>query len=93
VFQSISMQPRCWAGSSAARASRAAHPVFDKCGRRDGTFCRSAFTYDLGANAYICPAGTHLLQRRKVYRTPPPLVDADGMLRYRASKHDCDACA
>ena len=36
---------------------------------------------------------THLRQRQKVYRTPPPLVDADGMLRYRASKHDCDACA
>ena len=68
-------------------------PVFDKSERRDGTFSRSAFTYDPGADAYTCPAGKHLRQRQKVYRSPPPLVDADGMLRYRASKHDCDACA
>ncbi len=68
-------------------------PVFDKSERRDGTFSRSAFTYDPSADAYTCPAGKHLRQRQKVYRSPPPLVDADGMLRYRASKHDCDACA
>ncbi|UIN35070.1 transposase [Methylobacterium oryzae] len=68
-------------------------PVFDKSERRDGTFSQSAFTYDPGTDAYTCPAGKHLRQRQKVYRSPPPLVDADGMLRYRASKHDCDACA
>ncbi len=50
--------------------------------------------YDPDADAYTCPAGKQLRQRQKVYRSPPPLVDADGMLRYhRASKHDCDACA
>jgi len=68
-------------------------PVFDKSERRDGTFSRSAFTYDPGADVDTCPASKHLRQRQTVYRSPPPLVDADGMLRYRASKHDCDACA
>jgi hypothetical protein len=67
-------------------------PVFDKSERRDGTFSRSEFTYDHQADAYICPAGKQLRQRQKVYRTERPLADEDGMMRYRASKLDCDAC-
>ena len=31
-------------------------PVFDKSKRKDGTFSRSDFVYDLQADAYICPA-------------------------------------
>ena len=68
-------------------------PVFDKSERRDGTFSRSAFTYAPAADAYTCPAGNSLRPRQKVYRTPFPLVDDDGMMRYRASKRDCDVCA
>lgn len=68
-------------------------PVFDKSERSDGTFSRSDFTYDPAADAYTCPAGKQLRQRQKAYRTPLPLVDDDGMMRYRASKRDCDACA
>jgi transposase len=68
-------------------------PVFDKSERTDGTFSRSDFTYDRQANAYICPAGKQLRQRQKVYRTPRPLVDEKGMMRYRAGKLDCEACA
>ncbi len=68
-------------------------PVFDKSERRDGTFSRSEFTYDHEADAYTCPAGKVLKQRQKVYRTERPLVDEDGMMRYRASKLDCDACS
>ena len=68
-------------------------PVFDKSERRDGTFSRSEFTYDHEADAYTCPAGKQLRQRQKVYRTLRPLVDEDGMMRYRASKFDCDACS
>ena len=67
--------------------------MFDKSGRRDGTFSRADFTYDREADAYVCPAGKLLRQRQKLYRTPKPLVDEDGMMRYRASKLDCDACA
>ena len=68
-------------------------PVFDKSERRDGTFSRSEFTYDHEADAYTCPAGKQLRLRQKVYRTLRPLVDEDGMIRYRASKVDCDACS
>jgi len=67
-------------------------PVFDKSGRDDGTFERADFTFDHKTDAYTCPAGKQLRQRQKVYRNPRPLVDKAGMLRYRASKFDCDAC-
>jgi len=68
-------------------------PVFDKSARRDDTFERSAFSYDHEDDSYICPAGKRLRQRQKVYREDRPFVDENGMLRYRASKLDCDACA
>lgn len=68
-------------------------PVFDKSERNDGTFERADFTYDREADAYICPAGKQLRQRQRVYRAPRPFVDEDGMMRYRASKLDCDICA
>ena len=68
-------------------------PVFDKSAREDGTFSRSDFAYDHAADAYTCPAGKPLRQRQKIYRDPAPLVDQNGMLRYRASKFDCDACS
>jgi hypothetical protein len=68
-------------------------PVFDKSERQDGTFSRSAFTYDHAQDAYVCPAGKLLRQRQRPYRNPRPLADEDGMMRYRASKHDCDVCS
>jgi len=67
-------------------------PVFDKSERQDGTFSRSAFSYDHSADAYIGPAGKPLRQRRKAYRMPRPLVDDNGMMHYRASKLDCEPC-
>ena len=68
-------------------------PVFDKSRRDDGTFSRSDFKYDHERDLYICPGGKELRPRQKAYRVPRPLVDEDGMMRYRASKLDCDACA
>ena len=68
-------------------------PVFDKSQRSDGTFSRDDFTYDYKRDCYICPAGKELRQRQKVYRVPRPFVDEDGMMRYRASKLDCQGCA
>jgi transposase len=67
-------------------------PVFDKSNRTDGTFSRADFTYDVGEDRYICPGGKVLKQRQRIYRGRPPLVDKNGMMRYRASKLDCDAC-
>src|SRR5712692_3227128 len=68
-------------------------PVFDKSQRTDGTFSRNDFAYDHKRDCYICPAGKELRQRQKIYRMPRPLVDADGMMRYRASKLDCEGCS
>ena len=68
-------------------------PVFDKSQRSDGTFSRDDFTYDHKRDCYICPAGKELRQRQKIYRVPRPFVDEDGMMRYRASKLDCQGCA
>ena len=68
-------------------------PVFDKSGRKDGTFERADFDYDHRRDVYVCPAGKELNPRRKIYRSERPLADGDGLIRYRASKLDCDGCA
>src|SRR5215469_11083711 len=68
-------------------------PVFDKSQRNDGTFSREDFVYDHTRNCYICPAGKELRQRQRTYRVARSLVDEDGMMRYRASKLDCEGCS
>jgi transposase len=70
-------------------------PVFDKSARSDGTLERADFAYDRRADTYVCPAGKTLRQFHRPadsYRTPRSGVDAEGMMRYRASKRDCDVC-
>ena len=59
-------------------------PVWDNSAREDGTFSRSDFTFDRERNVYVCPAS-------KVLKTTGNVGD-DHMLRYLASKRDCDAC-
>ena len=59
-------------------------PVWDKSTREDGTFSRSGFTFDRERNVYVCPAG-------KLLKTTGNVGD-DHVLRYLASKRDCDAC-
>src|SRR5215208_2104027 len=68
-------------------------PVFDKSQHTDGTFSRDDFAYDHKRDCYICPAGKQLRQRQKIYRRPRPLIDRDGLMRYRASKLDCERCS
>jgi len=68
-------------------------PVLDKSKRRDGTYSRSDFDYHHNKDAYRCPAGKWLHHYRRPFKTPRAGADAEGMLRYRASKHDCQACA
>ena len=60
-------------------------PVWDKSEPDDGTFGRSAFTFDAENNRYICPAGKLLKPawRSRVKKNP---------FRYRASQYDCQAC-
>ena len=67
-------------------------PVFDKSKRRDDTFSRSDFRYDDSEDAYRCPSGKWLYQYRRAFKQARDTVCDDGMRRYRASKHDCEAC-
>src|ERR1700687_616372 len=59
-------------------------PVWDKSTREDGTFSRSDFTFDRERNVYVCPAGKLL--------TTTGNVGDDHILRYIASKRNCDTC-
>src|SRR5271169_6698768 len=60
-------------------------PVRDASERDDGTFSRRDFRWDRRRGVYICP-------NRKVLHTTGTVHDGK-MLRYRASKYDCDVCA
>ena len=60
-------------------------PVRDASERDDGTFSRSDFRWDRRRDVYICPNG-------KILHTTGTVHDGN-MLRYRASKFDCDVCA
>jgi transposase len=59
-------------------------PVRDASDRDDGTFSRSDFRWDKRRGVYVCP-------NNKVLHTTGTLHEGR-MLRYRASKFDCDVC-
>jgi transposase len=67
-------------------------PVFDKSQRSDGTFSRDDFIYNHKSDTYRCPAGKILQHYRRRFTTPRTGVPKDNLLRYRASKLDCDIC-
>ncbi|MFG1374240.1 transposase [Xanthobacter oligotrophicus] len=66
--------------------------LIDKSEREDGTFSRSDFTYDHMHDRYTCPARKELRQYRRRFGVTRGGVDPQGLMRYRASKFDCDAC-
>src|SRR4051795_3483098 len=59
-------------------------PVRNASERDDGTFSRSDFRRDRRRGVYICPSG-------KVLHTTGTVHEGK-MLRYRASKFDCEVC-
>jgi transposase len=59
-------------------------PVWDKSERTDGTFGRSAFSFDAQKNRYVCPAGKFLKPTWRMKKKNPNM--------YRASQYDCQAC-
>lgn len=67
-------------------------PVFDKSRRKDGTFEKDDFVYNHEKDAYICPIGLPLRPTQRVYRNRKSPVDSGNMIRYRASKYDCQEC-
>ena len=67
-------------------------PVFDKSDRKDGTFPRSAFTFDAENDRYVCPAGKELKRYRRPGRLAKARPPKDGLHKYRASQSDCQVC-
>jgi transposase len=61
-------------------------PVFDKSKRADDTFSRSDFAFNARTDTYRCPGGKQLT-------TTGTVVNDGTTLLYRASRHDCQACA
>ena len=59
-------------------------PVWEMGRRKDGTFSREDFTFDVDANLYRCPGG-------KTLKTTGRVHDGRTIL-YRASKFDCEQC-
>ena len=68
-------------------------PVFEKSARDNGTFERSAFTYDHEDDSYICPGGNRMRRSNRNFSTPRSGIDKDGSIRYRARQQDCQACS
>ena len=60
-------------------------PVFDKSQRRDGTFSRDDFVYDLESDTYRCPAG-------KTLTTTGTPTNGGATLLYRPTVADCRGC-
>jgi transposase len=67
-------------------------PVYDKSQRSDGTFSRDDFSYDQASDTYRCPAAKTLWRYRRPFTVPRSGPIKNNAVRYRASKHDCDAC-
>jgi len=67
-------------------------PVYDKSQRSDGTFSRDDFSYDQASDTYRCPAAKTLRRYRRPFTVPRSGPIKNNPVRYRASKHDCDAC-
>ncbi len=66
--------------------------MIDKSERKDGTFSRDDFIYGHESDSYACPNGKELVQFRRTYKKPRSGIDREGLMRYRASKKDCDIC-
>ena len=67
-------------------------PVWDKGERSDGSFSRSDFCFDEGADHYTCPNGKELGRNRRVFRVPRTGITKENTIVYRSLKGDCEAC-
>lgn len=67
-------------------------PVIDKSKRTDGTFSREDFVYDHKTDAYICPAGRELRQKRRQFQTVRHEPKDTSFAKYGVIKAECVAC-
>lgn len=68
-------------------------PVWEKAERDDGTFSRSDFEFDEEADRYTCPGDKELKRFWRKYKKPRTGITKSKTIIYRASQHDCGACA
>ena len=67
-------------------------PVWDKAESNEGRFGRSDFTWEPGADRYVCPGGKTLERYRRGFKRKCSGIGKDNTMYYRASKLDCDPC-
>jgi hypothetical protein len=67
-------------------------PVWDHVGRKPGRFASTDFTFDAEADCYRCPDGKELKRYWRNFSKPRSGLTKDGVVIYRASKHDCQDC-
>jgi transposase len=67
-------------------------PVWDKSSGKEGLFGRSDFTWEAGADRYLCPAGRSLQRNRRKFKKKRDGVTKANTIIYRASNHDCMIC-
>lgn len=69
-------------------------PGFDKLGPKHRSFELADVNYDVPEHVNVCPGDKEVRHLRRAYSEPREARhDEDGILRYRASKTDCDTCA
>ena len=67
-------------------------PVIDKSKRTDGTFSREDFAYDPATDAFTCPAGKELRQKRRQFQTIRHEPKDTSFIKYGAIKAECEVC-
>jgi len=67
--------------------------VWDRTQRKDETLSSSEFHWNEDANEYCCPEGRPLKSNWRPFKTPRDHVTQADTIVYRASQHDCGACA
>lgn len=68
-------------------------PVWDKTGRKDGTFSSSDFTWVEYADEYRCPADKPLRWNWRKFKKPRNGITKENTINYKALKTDCKSCS
>lgn len=67
--------------------------LWDRTQRKDETLSSSEFTWNEDVNEYRCPEGAVLKPNWRPFKNPRTHITQAQTIVYRASQHDCGACA
>lgn len=67
-------------------------PVHDRSAGKDGQFGRSDFTWEPGADRYVCPAGNTLERNRRQFKKKRNDITKANTIIYRAGEPNCRSC-